>query len=140
MPTAITTLDRRNSDVFIETQSRNYGFVSASIKNANGSAVDISKYDMIGYPVKLVSGQWTLAIAGTDEGTVDGLVFDPQEGLALANNGISARKFTIMLRGPAVVNLSNIVAGFTKATLAATLLALLILHKESAAVVTDSVV
>lgn len=138
MVTPVTTLNRRNSDVFIETQSRNYGFTLGTIKNANGAAVDISKQDMIGYPVKLVSGQWTLAIAGTDEGTVDGLVFDPQEGLTLANNGISARKFAIMLRGPAVVNLSNIVSGFTKATLATTLLALSILHKESAAVVTDS--
>jgi hypothetical protein len=140
MVTAITTLDRRNSDVFIETQSRNYGFVSGAIKNATGGAVDISKYDMIGRPVKLVAGVWELAIPGTDEATVDGLVFDPQEGVVLANNATSARKFTIMLRGPAVVNLSNIVSGFTKATLATALLALLILHKESAAVVTDSVV
>jgi hypothetical protein len=142
MVTVVTEKSRVNSDVFLETPSQNYGFVSATIKNANGAAVDINKYDMIGRPVKLVSGQWTLAIAGTDEGTVDGLVFNPQEGLALANNGISARKFTILIRGAAVVNLSNIASGFTKATLAATLLALSppILHKESSAVVADEAV
>jgi hypothetical protein len=140
MPTAITSLSRRNGDVFIETQSPNYGFTQAKVKNSTGAAVDISKYDMIGRPVKLVTGVWELAIPGTDEATVDGLVFDPQEGIALASAATSPRMFTIMLRGPAVVNLSNIVSGFTKATLATALLALSILHKESAAVNTDSVV
>ena len=100
----------------------------------------IEKEDMIGRPVKLVSTQWELAIAATDEATVDGLVFDPTVGLTLANNAISTAVFVFLIRGPAVVNLNAIVSGFTLATIATALAALSppIIRFTSASITEDS--
>lgn len=121
---ATQTKDKVNGDVFIEVPRAEYGFATGVIKNATGAAVDLTKQDMIGYPVKLVSGVYELAIPGTDEGTVDGMVFDPQEGVKLANNASTTAKFVFMIRGAAVVNLNKIKSGFTLATLESTLKAL----------------
>lgn len=110
--------------MFIEVPRAEYCFVTGTIKNTTGATVAIEKEDMIGRPVKLVASQYELAIPATDEATVDGLVFDPQVGLALANNATSTAVFVILIRGPAVVNLNAIVSGFTLATIATALAAL----------------
>jgi hypothetical protein len=115
------TLTRRLSDVFIDVPRAEYGMTAATIKNATGAAVDFTKEDLIGRPVKFVTDHWELAIPGTDEATVDGLIYDPTEGLALANNATSTSKFVILRRGPALVDLDKIKTGFTLATLATAL-------------------
>ena len=120
----VTTLERKLDDVFIDVPRSSYGMVQGTIKNATGAAVAFSKQDLIGYPVKYVTDHWELAIPGTDEATVDGLIYDPQDDLALANNATSARKFVILKRGPALVDLNKIKSGFTLATLATALAAL----------------
>lgn len=121
---ATQSTDKVNGDVFIDVPRAEYGFVTGTIKNATGAAVNLSQEDMIGYPVKLVSGQYELAIPGTDEGTVDGLVFNPQAGVVQNNNTTTTAKFVFLIRGPAIVNLNKIKSGFTLATLQATLAAL----------------
>jgi len=120
----VTTLERKLDDVFIEVPRAEYGTVSGTIKNTTGAAVTLTKQDLIGRPVKWVTDHWELAIPGTDEATVDGLVYDPQDGLSLANNGTTANKFVILVRGPALVDLNQIKSGFTLATLATALQAL----------------
>lgn len=120
----ITVLERKLDDVFLEVPRAEYGMTEATIKNVTGAAVSLTKQDLIGYPVKFVTDHWELAIPGTDEATVDGLVYDPQDDLALANNATSSRKFVILRRGPALVDLNQIKSGFTLATLATALLSL----------------
>lgn len=120
----VTTLERKLDDVFIEVPRAEYGTVSGTIKNTTGAAVTLTKQDLIGRPVKWVTDHWELAIPGTDEATVDGLVYDPQDDLSLANNGTTANKFVILVRGPALVDLNQIKSGFTLATLATALQAL----------------
>jgi hypothetical protein len=117
LPTVVTDLNRRLSDVFVDLPRAEYGMTRGTITNKTGAAVDLSKNELIGYPVKFVTDHYELAIPATDEATVDGLIFDPTEGLELANNAESAREFAIVIRGPGVVNIDNIKSGFTLATL-----------------------
>jgi hypothetical protein len=116
MPT-VTTLERRNSDVFLEVPSPLYGLVSAPLRNVSGSALTLTKQELIGHPVKFTGGNYQLLVAG-DEANATGLVFAPDADIqALANNTNTTHKFAILTRGPAVVNLANIKSGFTVATL-----------------------
>lgn len=124
MPTVVTDLNRRNSDVFVELPRAEFCKTRGTITNNTGGAVDLSKHELIGYPVKFVTDHWELAVPATDEATVDGLIFDPQAGLDLANAAESAEEFVVVIRGPGVVNLDNIKSGFTLATLATALEAL----------------
>jgi hypothetical protein len=117
------TLERRNGDVFIETPREEYGMVNAKVTNDTGAAVDLTKEDLIGYPVYLDGSTWKLCIPATDEAACDGLIFNPREGLDLADTVESEHEFAILVRGPAVVNLDEIETGFVVATLATALAA-----------------
>lgn len=67
----------------------------------------VSVADAMGYPLKLVSGNYVLALAG-DEGTVDALLLSPGAlpDLAVANNTTATytRQYTALLRGPATIS------------------------------------
>lgn len=117
----VTLLERKLDDVFIEVPRAEYGTTSGTIKNTTGATVTLTKQDLIGRPVKWVTDHWELAIPGTDEATVDGLVYDPQDDLSLANNATTTNKFVILVRGPALVDLNQIKSGFTLTTLATAL-------------------
>lgn len=117
----VTLLERKLDDVFIEVPRTEYGTTSGTIKNTTGATVTLTKQDLIGRPVKWVTDHWELAIPGTDEATVDGLVYDPQDDLSLANNATTTNKFVILVRGPALVDLNQIKSGFTLTTLATAL-------------------
>lgn len=64
----------------------------------------------VGHPLKLVSTQW-VTVLGTDEASTIGLFLGnggERTPEALAQNAITAQKYQILIRGPAIVNKSQI--------------------------------
>jgi len=101
---ALQTQPRRLGDLLIFEMHSGYQRASAPVKNASGSAVDIT--DPIGYPLKTDgSGGYALAFAG-DEGSIIGLCLHGNE-LSIAAGVYTAFNIPILIRGPAILNYSQ---------------------------------
>jgi len=88
-------------DILRSEFDRKYNMVSAKIKNPS-SSVDLSGFNPLGQPVKLVSDVWQFVLA-TDEANTGGLFMD-QRLLTLAHGATSDDLFMILVRGPAVID------------------------------------
>lgn len=79
-----------------------YTRVAATIQNKAGVAIDAGAIK-IGQPLILNGSQWETADSG-EEASVDGFFVDERKVPALAVNGISTLEYSILVRGPALVN------------------------------------
>lgn len=122
------TQPRRLGDLLVFELHPGYQRESAYIKNASGSAVDIT--DPLGYPLKTDgAGGYELAFSG-DEGSVIGLVLYEKE-MSIAAGARMPVPIPVLTRGPAILNYSAGLptldaagAAFTISTIIATLKAL----------------
>jgi len=108
-----------------------YTRTAQTIKNTSGISIAAGAIQA-GLPLKKVATQWTAANSG-DEASVVGLFLgDDSQNIpeALANNAITAAKYPILFRGPALINQSMIQAAdlagvaYTAATIITSLQAL----------------
>jgi hypothetical protein len=78
---------------------------AATIKNASGGAV-LAGWLQVGHPIKKVGSQWQVVMSGDEANTGALFLGHDSTGIpeALANNGITALKYPILLNGPAIVN------------------------------------
>lgn len=101
------TQPRRIGDLVLWEPHVGYTRVSAFIKNAGGSAVDL--LDPLGYPVKSDgSGGYELAYSG-DEASVIGLILFMNEIKLIATTGITTFKVPVLVRGTVLIDPANIV-------------------------------
>lgn len=107
-------------DFVIHLESSEYCTIGAFVKNPAGGTATIA--NPIGYPVKLVTTDWTLVLA-TDEANATAFIIkgDPFVALAAATN--SPTKYQILKHPPAILCSDKIAttdargAAFTVATL-----------------------
>lgn len=88
-----------------------YTRTAGTVKNPSTSTLAAGGL-VVGMPLKLVTGQWTIVLS-TDEANTGGLFLgDDAHGIpeALAQNAITAKQYPILVRGPALVNKSVIPA------------------------------
>lgn len=108
---------------------------SGTLENNTGAPVTIAAEDILGMPVKLVSGQWEIAL-NADVATIDGILLEGPAITALADGSATTDKYSILARGPAVVTEDQLAdddpAGttWTSATLLATLAAIDIIARS----------
>lgn len=103
---------------------------AVTIKNVCGNTVPAGGIG-VGYPLNLNGSQYETAVA-TGEAGVDAIVIDPRKIPELADDEITAEKYQVLVRGPALVNKSAIptndattaATAFTLATLVTRLAAL----------------
>lgn len=108
MPALSDTKLKVTGDLIKYEANQMYTRVSSTVKN-NEATTTAAIPDPIGYPVKLVAGVWTLC-QDTQEASCDGLIAEgpPIESLAAA--AVSANKYSILCRGPAVIDQNQIPA------------------------------
>lgn len=75
---------------------------AVNIKNTLGSTVDGGTVG-VGYPLNNNGGTWELcAAAGVN--SADGILVDNEFVPSLANNATTTRKYSVLVRGPALIN------------------------------------
>lgn len=106
MPTyPLQTQNTRIGDVIIFELTPEYNRVSALVKNGGAAAVDI--LNPMGFPVKSDgAGGYAIAYAG-DEASVIGMIVFMKE-LAIGIGVYSAFTVPILVRGPAVIDISSV--------------------------------
>lgn len=111
---------------FLDSQP-NYNFEAATIKNVSGVAADAG--DLYpGMPLRYNTDHWETINSGGEANT-DGIFVDDRCSEAIANGATSVKKYKILARGPATINLDavgNDLAGaaYVKADVLAQLVAL----------------
>lgn len=109
--------------------NKQYQTVSAKVRNPSAGAISVSRENLIGQPVKLVTGNWTFVLDG-DEANAEAVVYQGEPITALAASGDTPTECTILVRGPIVLKKSGMVANdvegdaLNATTLATALLAL----------------
>jgi hypothetical protein len=108
-----------------------YTRTAGTVKNPSATALAAGGL-IVGMPLKLVSTQWTIVLA-TDEANTGALFLGDDSASipeALAQNAITQQAYPILVRGPALINKSVIVAkdpagtAYTVATIVTALAAL----------------
>lgn len=84
----------------------NYNFEAATIKNVSGAAISAGAL-YPGLPLLYNTDHWETVAAGSVSGA-DGFFCDDKCSEALANNATSTKKYKILKRGPATVNLDAV--------------------------------
>lgn len=74
-----------------------------TVKNSAGSAASLTESEVIGFPVKKVSGQWEL-LEATDEANAGGILIGGDAIESLGAGSTTTEKYPILVRGPAIVN------------------------------------
>lgn len=142
----ITAVFNENDNVgdFLKNEyDERYTRVSGTIKNIVGNTIAANSM-VPGQPLNLNAGQWELVAAGTESG-IDGFLVDRRGHEELANNAITAEEYSILERGPALVNpdamptndLATVPAAFNVATLITRMAALGIKTLREPATVQD---
>lgn len=95
--------DRSNVGDFLKNEyDERYNRVAGTIKNVAGNT--IAANSMIpGQPLTLNATQWETAVAG-GEAAVDGFLVDSRGHEELADDAITEKEYSILVRGPALVN------------------------------------
>lgn len=96
------TQPRRLGDLLIWEPHSGYCRNSVNIKNASGSAVDIT--DPVGYPLKVSAGVYELAFAGDEANVVALLLY--QNEISLAAGASTLFPVGIIVRGPVILDYS----------------------------------
>lgn len=79
-----------------------YCMLAATIKNVTGVTVAAGAI-VPGTPLKLNGSQWETTDAA-DAGTVDGFYVDQRRHESLVDDAITAKRYAILVRGPALIN------------------------------------
>jgi hypothetical protein len=102
MPTSFTTNDLRVGDFLKWEVEERFTRVAAKIQNKTGAAIAAGAI-VPGTPLNLNGSQWE-TINATAEAGIDGFFVDYRVHEALANNAITAKRYSILVRGPALID------------------------------------
>jgi len=99
----------RVSDLLKSEWDPRYERDAVTVKNASGVSVLVG-WLQVGHPLKKSGAQWEVVMSGDEASTTALFLGHDSTGIpeALANNGITALKYPILWRGPALINQSVI--------------------------------
>jgi hypothetical protein len=83
-----------------------YCFATGTIKNVTGGTIDAGAIKP-GQPLNLNSTQWETINTSAEAG-VDGFFVDPRKHEQLADDAITEEEYKILVRGPALINVSAV--------------------------------
>lgn len=102
MPTSFTSNDLRVGDFLVWEVEERYTRVAARIQNKTAVALAAGAI-VPGTPLNLNSAQWETINSGSETG-IDGFFVDTRAHEALAIDAITAKRYSILVRGPALIN------------------------------------
>lgn len=109
MATSFTVFDsvQRVHDFIKAEWEQRYSRVKGTIKNSTGADFDVDAIKP-GTPLSKISeGVWETVDSGGESG-IDGFYADSRKFPALANAATSTKKYSILVSGPALINLDKV--------------------------------
>ena len=105
MSTVFTSVNRVYDFLKWYTEER-YCFAAHAIKNVTGGSI-LAGAIAPGQPLAESGGTWS-TVDTSGEANIDGFFCDPRKTPALVDDGVTPLQYKILVRGPALINLSAI--------------------------------